>query len=51
MTGSVIDSNDDGGGGTQSRITRTLAAGTYTLEATTYYAGRTGGFTLSTAAQ
>ncbi len=47
--GSVIASNDDGGGGTQSRITQTLAAGTYTVEATTYYAGKTGAFTLALA--
>ena len=34
-------------GNTDSRITRTLAAGTYTVEATTYGEGVTGDFTLS----
>ena len=39
-TGSgLVESDDDDGGGTNARITRTLAAGTYTIEATTYRAG------------
>ncbi|MCU1228097.1 MAG: Cna domain protein [Acidobacteria bacterium] len=43
----VITSDDDSGDGTNSRITRTLSAGTYTLEATTYGAGQTGSFSIS----
>ena len=45
-TGDVITSDDDGGDGTDSRITRRLEAGTYTIEATTYDEGATGSFTL-----
>ena len=45
--GSVVTSNDDGGSGTNARITRRLGAGTYTVEATTYASGRTGSFRLS----
>ena len=45
--GQVIGEDDDGGEGTNSRIVRELAAGTYTVEATTYAAGTTGAFTLS----
>lgn len=45
--GRVIQSDDDGGPGVNSRITRSLSAGTYTIEATTYSSGRTGSFTLS----
>ena len=45
--GSVLHSNDDDGGTTQSRIQETLEAGTYTVEATTYEAGQTGTFTLT----
>ena len=44
-TGSVITSNDDFSG-RNSRITRNLAAGTYTIEATTYSRG-TGTFSLT----
>jgi len=43
--GSIIERNDDGGTGFNSRITRTLAAGTYTIEATTYRTD-TGSFVL-----
>jgi len=43
-SGSVEASDDDGGPGTDSRITRILPAGTYTLEATTYWGNRTGSF-------
>jgi hypothetical protein len=43
----VIEYNDDGAGvGYNSKITRTLDPGTYTVEATTYYANTTGTFTL-----
>lgn len=43
-TGSVIASDDDGGGNLQSRITTTLDAGPYTIEATTFGAAVTGAF-------
>ena len=46
-TGSVLESDDDGGSGTNSRITRNLSPGAYTLEATTYSSGDTGSFSLS----
>ena len=46
-SGSVIASNDDGGNGYNSRISRSLSAGTYTIEATTYSSGRTGSFSVS----
>ena len=39
--------NDDGGDGLNSRISRSLPAGTYTIEATTYATGATGAFTLT----
>ena len=45
--GSVIASDDDGAGGANSRVTKTLLAGTYTIEATTYTASQTGIFTLT----
>ena len=46
--GSVIASNDDAeSGNTNSQIAETLAAGTYTVEATTFDAGETGDFTLT----
>jgi PKD repeat protein/pimeloyl-ACP methyl ester carboxylesterase len=45
--GSVITSDDDAGEGTNSRISKKLTSGTYTLEATTYYSDRIGTFTLS----
>ena len=48
-SGRVIETNDDGGSGNNSRIARTLSAGTYTIEATTYFSGRTGSFTLTLA--
>ena len=44
--GSLIQANDDGGTGLNSKITRTLPAGTYTIEATTYSAAQSGAFTL-----
>ncbi|NOX91141.1 MAG: hypothetical protein GXP18_01425 [Gammaproteobacteria bacterium] len=45
--GSVVASDDDGGSGFNSRIVRTLSAGTYTVEATTYSSGMTGSFSVS----
>ena len=45
---SVLQENDDiVSGNTNSQIVETLAAGTYTIEATTYNAGVTGDFTLT----
>ena len=47
-TGTVIASNDDASNSSNnSQITRTLSAGTYTVEATTFEAGSTGNFTVS----
>ncbi len=43
----LVDEDDDGGQGANSRISRTLDAGAYTIEATTYAGGVTGPFTLS----
>ena len=37
--GRLVVSDDDGGDGTNSRISRELSAGTYTIEATSYAAG------------
>ena len=46
--GSVVDENDDvESGNTNSGLTLTLGAGTYTVEATTYRSEVTGSFTLS----
>lgn len=45
--GNMIISDDDGGGLRDSRITRTLPAGTYILEATTYHKQKTGNFEIS----
>jgi len=48
--GTVIKSDDDSGGGTNSRISFALpagTAGTYTIEATSYASGRTGAYTVS----
>ena len=47
QSGSVIEIDDDGGSGLNSRISRVLSAGTYTIEATTFGSARTGSFTLS----
>ena len=41
--------DDDAGGGTNSQVQETLAAGRYTIEATTYEPGETGSFTLTLA--
>ena len=49
-SGPAVAENDDidrNAGIYDSRITRTLAAGSYTIEATTYYAGAAGSFTLT----
>ncbi|WP_426340396.1 kelch repeat-containing protein [Pseudoduganella sp. S-14] len=48
--GNIISSDDDSGGGTNSRISYTLPAGAwgnYTIEATSYYSGRSGAYTLN----
>ena len=45
--GEFLYENDDDGGTTRSTIQETLAAGTYTIEATTYGTGETGSFTLT----
>jgi len=47
QTGSVIEQDDDSGNGTNSKIVRTLSAGTYTIEATTYELATTGNFVVS----
>ena len=46
-SGSELAHNDDFGGTLDSRIERELSAGTYTVEATTYYTRRSGSFTLT----
>ncbi len=48
-SGAFLHESDDveSGVNTNSLIEETLAAGTYTIEATTYYAGETGSFTLT----
>lgn len=45
--GSLITSNDDGGGGTNARISRSFSAGTYYILANSLFSGRTGAYTLS----
>ena len=51
VSGASLASDDDGGAGTDARITAGLSAGTYTIEATTADAGvaATGAFTLTAA--
>ena len=49
--GTVLRSDDDGGRGTNSEIGVTLEAGTYTIEATSWWAGMTGDFTLTLVAE
>ena len=49
ISGRGLESNDDGGSGRNARITADLSSGTYTIEATSYGAGRTGDFTLTVA--
>ena len=46
-TGSPLDDDDDTPDTSRSEITRNLAAGDYTVEATTFTAGETGSFTLT----
>ena len=46
-SGAVLALDDDGGDGYNSRIRRSLAAGDYTIEATTYRASTAGSFTLT----
>ena len=46
-SGETVVANDDGGAGTNSRLLRTFAAGTYRIEATTYFAEEEGAYTLS----
>lgn len=43
----LVAADDDGGTDANARISRTLEAGAYTIEATTYSGGRTGPFTLT----
>ena len=49
ISGRSLANNDDGGPGTDARIVRTLAAGAYTIEATSLRPDRTGAFTLRVA--
>ncbi len=46
-SGDFLHENDDVAPGTNSRIQETLAAGTYTIEATTFNTGEMGSFTLT----
>jgi hypothetical protein len=45
--GEVLESNDDGGLGLNSRISQSLPAGNYTIEATTFADSVTGNFTVT----
>ena len=45
--GRLVATDDDGGQGTNSRISAELPAGTYTVEATSYGTGVTGAFTVT----
>ncbi|MCX6616621.1 MAG: pre-peptidase C-terminal domain-containing protein [Acidobacteria bacterium] len=47
--GATVDTDDDSGGGTNARISRTFAAGTYRVEATSYSSAKAGAYTLSVA--
>ena len=47
--GPLVERDDDGGDGTDSRISRSLGPGTYTIEATTFGADVAGSFTLALA--
>ncbi len=47
QAGTVLHSDDNSGTGTNARISQTLAAGTYTLEATTAADAQSGDFTLT----
>ena len=46
-SGTALHENDDDGATTRSKIDETLAAGTYTIEATTFDTSQTGNFTLT----
>ena len=48
--GTELAINDDGGEGTNSRLSRTFAKGTYRIEATTFSADEEGDYTVSLAA-
>jgi hypothetical protein len=48
--GDTLETNDDGAGGLNARIERTLAAGTYTIVASSYARGQLGSYTLSAGA-
>lgn len=45
--GNVVVFDDDGGKGNNSRLNRTLPAGTYTIEATTFQSQKTGDFRIN----
>ena len=47
VEGRLVASDDDGGLGTNSRVSTELSAGTYTIEATSYASRVTGAFTLT----
>jgi hypothetical protein len=47
QTGTVLEEDDDGGKGANSKIVRSLQAGTYTVEATTFEIETTGVFDVS----
>lgn len=46
--GSIIATDDDGGSGYNSKLVKSLAAGSYTVVAATYSSGQSGGFTMTT---
>jgi hypothetical protein len=48
--GDTLETNDDGGAALNARIERTLAAGTYTIVASSYARGQVGSYTLSAGA-
>lgn len=47
--GATVATDDDSGGGSNARISRTFAAGTYRVEATSYSSAKAGAYTLSVA--
>ena len=49
-SGNIIGSNDDGGGGTNARLSGTIQPGLYRIEATTANDRETGAYTLSVTA-
>ncbi|GEM_PF-604392 len=46
--GSIIATDDDGGSGYNSKLVKSLAAGSYTVVAATYSSGQSGGFIMTT---